>query len=77
MASPEALLIIGKMKGKKGAEPKGEDASDEGEGASEDTGAEARRAAAEDVFKAATGREPSESEAKAMDEALYAYWEAC
>lgn len=64
--SPEALLIVNKLKGGKG---KPDDAEEEKED-SGDVSAEAVTASCESVFKALRGREGSEEEVKALEEAL-------
>ncbi len=63
-ASPEALLIMSKMKGDKPADDTAEEA-DEG-----DVSSEAAAAACENVFKAIRGRAPNEQEANDLEEAL-------
>lgn len=72
--SPEAIAIIAKLKrGKSGAKYESADESDD----SGDAMAEAKRASAEDLFKAIRGRDASDEEAHMVEEALGAYMDAC
>lgn len=70
--SPEAEAVISKIKGK-GKAPVEPDADDK----AGDTMGEAKRAGAEDIFRALTGREPKETETDAFVEAMDTYMEAC
>lgn len=74
--SPEVMAIIAKLHKAKGGDDAAEE-KDEGEGGDESAMSEAKRAAAEDLFKAIRGREPNEEEAKSTEEALSTYMEAC
>jgi hypothetical protein len=68
-ASPEVMLILSKMKG-------GKKPSDDAEESAEDSGdvsAEAMTAACEALFKALRGREGSDQEIMAVEEAMDDY----
>ncbi len=70
-------MIIARLA--KGKGKSADEETSEGEPANEKDSVdeEAKTAAAEDLFKAIRGREPSEEEAKATEEALSTYMEAC
>lgn len=72
-ASPEAKAIADKLKKSKGVVVEEIDEPDDGDSVS----SEAKTAAAEAVFKAIRGREPTDEEAKATEDALSTYMEAC
>ncbi len=73
--SPEALLIIGKMK-PKGKEKEAPGDSENDAETSDDSETEATRAACEDMLKVALGREPRSSEVDTWVEAMDAYFTA-
>lgn len=72
-ASPEAMMIIQKIKGKGKPAPKDEASDDETEG---DAGSEATRAACEDMLKVVLKREPKPEETDAWVEAMDSYFTA-